>query len=679
MTHGRTAKTRANTRKKKYDRRLTPVSGNPNSSLEGRVTSLEARMAKLEEAVDSASGVVPAHLYGKRKTKPGPPEKIDDTELFLNRDNIVHWLEEHWPEIASPLRSAPGPRDIAAVLRRVAVTPNIRPEWQKRFVGHPAKLGDFLRSKKFRIKPPKKTVVDALCSLDDEQRKRAANRLPTRQIANAMAGVPKLKWRTSLDKCSPRPSSYRVGHNTAMHYRALFSIPEAGNGNTATYTCDGNGLRVEKVVTGTNAVTTIVVRSGGQVIAEYDNGAAVTAPTREYLYGNNLLAIVTGSSGGAGGTILYQHRDHLSPRLYTDVNGNDVGEQGTYPFGESWYNNNTTSNWVYTSYERDQESGNDYALARSYANSQGRFLAPDPLEGIVGDPQSWNRYAYVENDPINLSDPSGQGFWEDLGFAIADIFAAYFAPAALPALGYAEAADETAQEWVTILINYGPRGGTCTEGICWGGDPGPGHGPGEGPSATDPASVGSNPEGSASQGGGGSGAGTAQDTGASGQGPTGGGAGTGSNGPVYQEPNAANPTEVLLTDIVYNETSILRATRSGAGGAANLHNARLAIAEIALRRGMRGVAPPDLPTPDVVAINAGNADAINAHNDSLAAARAAISGSNTTNGATQYRTRLGTNVTTPVGNRPGHPGTPVSMHFGPFRSAWGRTVVVVAP
>jgi RHS repeat-associated protein len=202
----------------------------------------------------------------------------------------------------------------------------------------------------------------------------------------------------------------------------------SGNGNTATYTCDGNHLRVTKVVTGTNAVTTVSIRSGGQVIAEYDNGAAVTSPTREYLYGSNLLAVVSGSTAGSGGTIIYQHRDHLSPRLYTDVNGNNVGEQGTFPFGESWYNNNTTSNWVFTSYERDQESGNDYALARSYANGQGRFMAPDPLEGVVGDPQSWNRYAYVDNDPINLSDPSGQGFWEDLGLAIADIFLNVIAP-----------------------------------------------------------------------------------------------------------------------------------------------------------------------------------------------------------------------------------------------------------
>ena len=142
-----------------------------------------------------------------------------------------------------------------------------------------------------------------------------------------------------------------------------------------------------------------------------------------------------------------------------------MGEQGTYPFGESWYNNSTTSNWVYTTYERDTESGDDYALARSYANTNGRFLSPDPLEGIVGDPQSWNRYAYVENDPINLSDPSGQGFWEDLGFAIADIFLTIIpgAQAALPVVLGAEAGAEASNIDVTLDDGtqvVGPWGGS---------------------------------------------------------------------------------------------------------------------------------------------------------------------------------------------------------------------------
>src|SRR5262249_3877660 len=63
-------------------------------------------------------------------------------------------------------------------------------------------------------------------------------------------------------------------------------------------------------------------------------------------------------------TTTYFHMDHLSNRVLTDSSGNSSGQQGHYPFGESWYAVNSTSKWVFTSYERDAESGNDYALAR---------------------------------------------------------------------------------------------------------------------------------------------------------------------------------------------------------------------------------------------------------------------------------------------------------------------------
>jgi len=184
----------------------------------------------MQEEIGRASGATPAWfreaMDAAAKKHPGPQKKIDDTELLLNRDNLVVWLEEHWPKIVKPLLAARHPRQVAAVLRPIATAREIRAEWQKRIVGHPAKLLDFMRSEKFRIKPPKKTAVDALCSPDVEERRRAANRLPTRQIANAMAGVPKLKWRTSLDRCSKHPASYRVGHNTAAHYRAMSGISE---------------------------------------------------------------------------------------------------------------------------------------------------------------------------------------------------------------------------------------------------------------------------------------------------------------------------------------------------------------------------------------------------------------------------------------------------------------------
>ncbi|MGB6844204.1 MAG: hypothetical protein WBE09_04865, partial [Candidatus Acidiferrales bacterium] len=56
----------------------------------------------------------------------------------------------------------------------------------------------------------------------------------------------------------------------------------SGPGGSATYTCDGNGVRVKKAVQG--GTTTVYVYSGSTDIAEYDNGAAVTSPSREFIY-----------------------------------------------------------------------------------------------------------------------------------------------------------------------------------------------------------------------------------------------------------------------------------------------------------------------------------------------------------------------------------------------------------
>jgi len=243
MTHGRTAKTRVNPRSKKSHSLLTRFSERQEKSLETRVAKLEAGLATLEarieqmqEEIDRALGRVPKNIQEAidniGKKHPGPNKKVDDTELELNRNNLIVWLEEHWPRIVKPLLAASKPdgtpREVAAVLRPIAAARDIRPTWQKAIVEHPAKLREFLQSKKFRIKPPKKTVAEALAVYHSEQRDQAANRLATRQVANAMAGVPKLKWRTSLDKCAKNPSSLSVGYNTAGHYRTLFGLP--GNG-----------------------------------------------------------------------------------------------------------------------------------------------------------------------------------------------------------------------------------------------------------------------------------------------------------------------------------------------------------------------------------------------------------------------------------------------------------------
>jgi RHS repeat-associated protein len=62
----------------------------------------------------------------------------------------------------------------------------------------------------------------------------------------------------------------------------------------------------------------------------------------------------------------------------------------------------------YTTYLRDGNES-DEAMHRRYNRWWGRFNQPDPSDTSydVTDPQSLNRYSYVQNDPVNFVDPSG--------------------------------------------------------------------------------------------------------------------------------------------------------------------------------------------------------------------------------------------------------------------------------
>lgn len=216
-------------------------------------------------------------------------------------------------------------------------------------------------------------------------------------------------------------------------------------GTGGIYTYDGNGLRVKKVAMGT---TTIIIYANGQDIAEYDNGAAPSSPSREFLYsGDDLLATLS------GGKTTYHHKDHLSVRLLTDgttgspTYGQVLTQEGMYPYGESWYTTGSSSpdQFMFTTYARDSESGLDYALARFYDSGMGRFCSADPIQGRPDDPQSWNRYAYVRNNPVNITDPSGK-FWEFLiNFLIDFITSLFSTGGADAAFGFSlgQAADTT--------------------------------------------------------------------------------------------------------------------------------------------------------------------------------------------------------------------------------------------
>jgi RHS repeat-associated protein len=189
------------------------------------------------------------------------------------------------------------------------------------------------------------------------------------------------------------------GSNTLVYDAENRATSATNQSSAGTYTYDGNGLRVKKV---SGSTTTVYVFSGSKVIAEYDNGAVVGSPSREYVYGGGALLAKIDSSGTK-----YYHQDHLSNRLVTSSTGATLEQMGHYPFGDPWYNA-TNDKLYFTTYERDSESSNDYAQARFYRWLLGRFLSLDPLSGATSDPQSLDRYTYVENNPANATDPTGQ-------------------------------------------------------------------------------------------------------------------------------------------------------------------------------------------------------------------------------------------------------------------------------
>jgi RHS repeat-associated protein len=108
---------------------------------------------------------------------------------------------------------------------------------------------------------------------------------------------------------------------------------------------------------------------------------------------------------------LWVHQDPVTKsRHLTDSSGGFVSAIELDPWGgeTSRSINSSVTSQKYTSYERET-NGSDYAMNRELNIWYTRFYQPDPFDGSYSltNPQSFNRYSYVQNDPVNFIDPSG--------------------------------------------------------------------------------------------------------------------------------------------------------------------------------------------------------------------------------------------------------------------------------
>jgi RHS repeat-associated protein len=166
-----------------------------------------------------------------------------------------------------------------------------------------------------------------------------------------------------------------------------------GNGITQTYTLDGDGNRTAE---SSNGVTT-----------SFDLDVSVANPTiladgtRKFLPGD------PGAGYESGGTWRNAIRDLVGSAVeYVDTAGVVTGLIHYDPFGTPRPGSTAATGIGYAGEYRDP-TGLINLRARSYDPVLGRFAQRDSFGGLANQPQTANRYAYGNGNPVRNTDPSG--------------------------------------------------------------------------------------------------------------------------------------------------------------------------------------------------------------------------------------------------------------------------------
>ena len=189
-----------------------------------------------------------------------------------------------------------------------------------------------------------------------------------------------------------RAFNYRYDANGRMVRAERNDV--AGTVRTSVYDASG-----QRVATKTGDTWKIVVYDvGGKMIAEYGGTPSQTSSGVQYLFTDwqGSTRTITDAAGIVKG------------RLDYTAFGEEVGAGvGNRTSAQGYTESNVRNRYALT--ERDETTGLDHTWWRKNENKAGRWTSPDPYSGSMnfGDPQSFNRYSYANNDPVNLIDPSG--------------------------------------------------------------------------------------------------------------------------------------------------------------------------------------------------------------------------------------------------------------------------------
>jgi RHS repeat-associated protein len=217
-----------------------------------------------------------------------------------------------------------------------------------------------------------------------------------------------LHWTTT----DPDDYKSRWSTSTWAALGAMTSLTTA-NGSTTYYIYDADDERLGTVVrpaaTSQNTIRWTVRGLGHELLRTFTDTNGSWSWTDDNIFRDGKLLANLSSTGTKHFAL-----DHLgSPRVVTGPLSTNVAYENFAPFGEGGVTG--AGALQFTGHERDWSPAGgsdpiDYMHARYYSPSIGRFLSVDPIvpSAAVHEPQRWNRYAYVSNNPMRNTDPTGK-------------------------------------------------------------------------------------------------------------------------------------------------------------------------------------------------------------------------------------------------------------------------------
>lgn len=207
---------------------------------------------------------------------------------------------------------------------------------------------------------------------------------------------------------------------TSFNYVSKVSNPTT----EISFTYGANRDR-QKMVVKKNGVVRMTKTYVNGIYEEVKDNLGVTTTVCYIKAGDDIVAYVS-KTGNAAAKTTYLHTDHLGSVYALTNDSGQVEERYSY---DAWGKQRNAFLWDdtpgimslpmfqrgFTFHESLDIDGLICMNARVYSPILGRFLSPDSFVQFPDDLQSLNRYAYVFNNPLSLTDPTGHFSWRKIG------------------------------------------------------------------------------------------------------------------------------------------------------------------------------------------------------------------------------------------------------------------------